>query len=249
MEASLCTISQWMKSSGLKINESKTELCLFSRNDVAAMVMSVNGVDVSTKSEINVLGVLFDSKLQWGPQVQKTLTKANKALNAIRMIRNYFDQEDLLRLITSNFYSVLYYNSEVWHLPTLHQSLQNQLLSASAKAIKLCTKTTDMWMISYKELHEMAGRATPNQLMDYKMALQAYKTINHEITTADWVSINYNNTITSRQTKFSINKMNRYKVGMNVFSNRLWYINGKIDLEWLNLSFNSFKIKCKKKFL
>ena len=106
-----------------------------------------------------------------------------------------------------------------------------------------------MWMISYKELHEMAGRETPNQLMDYKMALQAYKTINHEITTADWVSINYNNTITSRQTKFSINKMNRYKVGMNVFSNRLWYINGKIDLEWLNLSFNSFKIKCKKKFL
>ena len=101
-----------MKSSGLKINESKTELCLFSRNDVAAMVMSVNGVDVSTKSEINVLGVLFHSKLQWGPQVQKTLTKAIKALNAIRMIRNYFDQEDLLQLITSNFYSVLYYNSE-----------------------------------------------------------------------------------------------------------------------------------------
>ena len=62
-----------MKSSGLKINESKTELCLFSRNDVAAMVMSVNGVDVSTKPEINVLGVLFDSKLQWGPQVQKTI--------------------------------------------------------------------------------------------------------------------------------------------------------------------------------
>ena len=39
-----------MKSSGLKINESKTELCLFTRNDVAAMVMSVKGVDVSTKN-------------------------------------------------------------------------------------------------------------------------------------------------------------------------------------------------------
>ena len=95
----------------LKINEAKTEACIFSRADIAAIDISVNGVHVRIINVINVLGVLFDSKLRWEPQVQRTVQKAEKALNAIRLIKNYFEQSDLLRLITSNFYSVLYFNS------------------------------------------------------------------------------------------------------------------------------------------
>ena len=42
---------------------------------------------------------------------------------------------------------------------------------------------------------------------------------------------------------------NRLKIGMNMLSNRFFYLNGKIELDWFNLSFNSFKVKCKKLFL
>ena len=76
-----------MKDSGLKINEAMTEVCVFLRGDTATIIISVNGINVRTRTEINVLGVLFDSKLKWGPQVQRTLQKAHKALNAIRLIR------------------------------------------------------------------------------------------------------------------------------------------------------------------
>ena len=44
---------------------------------------------------------------------------------------------------------------------------------------------------------------------------------------------------------FISNKTNNYKVGMNSLSNRLWFLNGKIQLDWLGQSFDSFKIKCK----
>ena len=44
-------------------------------------------------------------------------------------------------------------------------------MSVSAKALKVSTRPGDMWMLSFEELHEMAGRATPNKLMYYKMAL------------------------------------------------------------------------------
>ena len=71
---------------------------------------------------MNVLGIIFDSKLQWGPQITSTLTKANKALYAISLIKSQFSTDELLKLITSNFYSVLYYNSEVWKIPTLIQN-------------------------------------------------------------------------------------------------------------------------------
>ena len=94
----------------------------------------------------------------------------------------------------------------------------NQLLSASTKALKLCAKSVDLWMLSFTHLHEMAGRATPNQMMDYKLALQLYKTFNYRCPIVDWVSLNFNQIMGSRQTKFSIYMTNRKKVGMNALS-------------------------------
>ena len=194
---------------------------------------------------MNVLGIIFDSKLQWGPQITSTLTKANKALNAISLIKSYFSTDELLKLITSNFYSVLYYNSEVWHLNSLKQSMKNQLLSISAKAIKMCTKTLDTWMLSNNNL---AGRATPNELMNYKLALQHYRVVNNQVPVPAWVHLNLYNIQTRRQTTFATLKNNRLKVGMNTISNRFYHLNGKINLDWLNLSYDTFKIKCKNKF-
>ena len=110
----------------------------------------------------SLLGVIFNSKLQWGPQVAAACTRASGALSAISLIRRFSNQQELLQLVTSNFYSILFYNSEVWHLNTLNQSLKNSLLSISAKALKICAKSSDVWMLSYPNLHEMAGRATPD---------------------------------------------------------------------------------------
>ena len=152
---------------------------------------------------MNVLGIIFDSKLQWGPQKTSTLTKANKALYAISLIKSHFSTDELLKLITSNFYSVLYYNSEVWHLNSLKQTMKNQLLSISAKAIKMCTKTLDTRMLSYNNLHEMAGRATPNELMNYKLALQHYRVVNNQVPVPAWVHLNLYNIQTRRQTTFA----------------------------------------------
>ena len=55
----------------------------------------------------------IDSKLKWGSQVERAITGASKALNAIRLIQNYFNQNKLIQLVSSNFYYVLYYNLKV----------------------------------------------------------------------------------------------------------------------------------------
>ena len=44
-------------------------------------------------------------------------------------------------------------------------------------------------------------------------------------------------------------KSNIYKVGINSLANRLSVLNYKIPLSWLNMSMNTFKIKCKRLFL
>jgi hypothetical protein len=78
--------------------------------------------------EINVFGVVFYSKMQWNSQVCKCIKKANKSLCALKLISKYFNTTELFQLLTYNAFSILYYNSEVWHLPSLNQSLQKNFL-------------------------------------------------------------------------------------------------------------------------
>ena len=248
MSNKLNLISKWLKDSGLKVNELKTEICLFYRKDTPPIEINIGNVIIKSMTSMNVLGVEFDSKLNWSKHISKVINKANKALHAIKMIKRFFNRDEILLLLTSNFYSILYYNSEIWHLPSLKPELKQLLLSASAKALKLCERTPDP-MESFTNLHVKLKRALPNQIMQYKHAILLHKLYNERMPNADWVEMNFNQIITSRQTLFKISKTNRYKIGNNILTSRLTTINNKIDLNDLNLSLDSFKVKYKKVLL
>ena len=128
-------------------------------------------------------------------------------------------------------------------------NLKQKILSSSAKAIKTCVKfcTAD---ISFIRMHEIYDRATPEKYLTYKHALCLHKLMNSTAPyTFEWVSLNFNQILTSRQTTFKIIKDNKQKIGLNALANRLTILNGKIPLEWLNMNIESYKIKCKKEFL
>ena len=195
------------------------------------------------------MGVLFDQKLQWSDQVAHTVLKSTKALNAIKLIKKFFTTRELLQIITSNFYSIFYYNSEIWLLQSLKANLKSKLLSSSARAIKACIKhSTDE--ISFIKIHEMYNRATSEIFLQYKHALCAYKLFNSSTPhSLEWVALYLNSINTSRQTTFKVMRQNKKKVGLNALANRSFIVNDKIPLDWLNNSFETFKVKCKLKFL
>ena len=64
MKQVLEMIIKWLKDSGLKVNDSKTEMCLFYRADTQPVQIEINGTRIICKSTINTLGETFDSKLQ-----------------------------------------------------------------------------------------------------------------------------------------------------------------------------------------
>ena len=82
---------------------------------------------------------MFGSKLQWSGQVANAINKAERALHAIKLIKPPFSSLELRQLMTSNFYSILNYNSKILQIPTLNTNSKRQLLSASAMGLKLCT--------------------------------------------------------------------------------------------------------------
>jgi hypothetical protein len=74
--------------------------------------------------------IQLDSRLEWTQQVANVIKKANKDLNGIKIIMGCFKRKQLLRISTSKYYSILYYNSEVWLLNNLKGNLKRDLMAA-----------------------------------------------------------------------------------------------------------------------
>ena len=248
MEKSLESLTKWLKKSGLKVNNNKTELCLFYKNDTAPITITLEGVSIKSANIINVLGVLFDVKLSWTPHIYNTIAKASKSLNALKLIRKFFNTKEFLMLLTSIYYSILYYNCEVWIIESATNLNKKLLLTASSNSLKVAFNYRYP-LISHAAIHKLAKRATPSMFSMYKLALLLHNIYNTDIQSTEWIMLNLNHVFTSRQKCFHINKQNRLNVGMNALSNRLHFLNDKIPFEWLNKSFSSFKIECKRLFL
>ena len=125
------------KDSGLVVNEEKTEICLFYKRDHPTVNISINGKRISSKKTINVLGVVFDSKLQWSNQISQAINNSKRALHGIKLIKKYLTKNETKMLLTSIFYLALHYNCEIWLSQGLNVRNKQQILAASANALMI----------------------------------------------------------------------------------------------------------------
>ena len=100
----LVRIVKWLKGSGLKVIEKKTQLRIFHWNKNTDGNLKIDNTTIVSKTEMNILGQIFDSRLNWGPHVSRAIKGATTSLQAIKMIRKYFKTFEIIQLWTSNFY-------------------------------------------------------------------------------------------------------------------------------------------------
>ena len=81
--------------------------------DHAGITIRINDSEIKSTPSMNVLGIQFVSKLTWAEQVNKSINKSRKKLHAINLPKKYFMSIQLKGLLTLNYYSVRYYNSEI----------------------------------------------------------------------------------------------------------------------------------------
>ena len=121
-------------------------------------------------------------------------------------------------------------------------------LSISANPLKSCIMYGNN-LILFDDIHKSIGKCTPMQIAIYQRSLILYKAINSEVITHDIVSILTQMVCTSRQLKFEILRSFNSKIGLNTVANKLYPLNGKIDLDFLNFSFVQHKKIMKVQFL
>ena len=111
MKKSLESTNKWLRNSGLKVNESRTKICLFHRKDHQPIKIPLFNRSLLTKSQMNALGVTFVSKLQSHHQVQNANNKSKKSTSC--NFPNMKILKKLLNTITSSYYSILWYNGKI----------------------------------------------------------------------------------------------------------------------------------------
>ena len=176
--------------------------------------------------------------------MENSVRKARSALQGLRVINKYFTLTERLTLITSFFYSRLYYGSQVWLIPSLKSILKTKLFSASGAALKLLDRDR-----SFKELHKKYNRATPTQFQKYTTAVSLYDLIKKEIPEDEWINLQFNIQNDRRNTRLSFQTNNRLKCGLNCLSNRFKSIKNEIDKQWIDMSRDVYKTKCKKRLI
>ena len=147
---------------------------IFHRNDQPLIEVKIQNVKIKSKKSMNVLGVIFDSKLNWNLQVASSISKAKKKLFALRVLKRFFLPNQMRVLLDLQFYSVLYNNAVIWLTPDLNAQMRQNLLSISANALRTCLRR-DCFDISFENLHRTCKKSTPKQIALYLSSLKLHK--------------------------------------------------------------------------
>jgi hypothetical protein len=239
----LTAISLWFQSSGLKVNEDKTEIAIFYKDNCNPEDVLINVMSVRTKGTIKVLGVTMDTTLTWHEQINNTVANVQSKVHAIRMIQRFFLTDELLQLLKTYCYPSLYYASNVWLTPSLNAKLKSKLFSTSGKILSIIKVT------SYKDLHKQYTRATPEMWQNYELAISLYDLNATKQPSSDWQLLQLNTLQNRRSTKLHFTSTNKLRCGLNILPNRFKTITNRIDANWLNLTKETYKQKCKKEFI
>jgi hypothetical protein len=128
----------------------------------------------------------------------------------------------------------------VWLLPTLKETIYRKLFSQSGQCLNICNKE-----LLYINLHKKYLRATPKLFSLYHTAIKYYETMteqDHALKTPD---LRVNTLSDRRNVMLMFIRTNKFKVGINLLSNRLLAISKCITKNCILQTKNQFKTFCK----
>jgi len=158
-------------------------------------------------------------------------------------VTHFFTEQERVTLITSMVFSRLYYAKEIWLNECLTQTLMKKLYSQSGASLRIINRYE-----SYASLHKRLQRFTPQIMMSYTTAVLFYDLFHNELPYDDFIGLFNVICNDDRNPNFVFVRSNAKTSGLNCIINRLRLVSNKIEKSWLNLSRDSFKVKCKRIF-
>lgn len=109
-------VVEWFEANNLLLNENKTKCIRFSLPNVRHGVTDIfiKNERLNLEEKTLFLGVTLDSKLQWGPHLDRLAKKLSSAAYAVRRVRNVSDVDAARLVYFAYFHSLMSYGILLW---------------------------------------------------------------------------------------------------------------------------------------
>jgi len=153
---------EFLRSIGMVVNESKTEIMWIGQplsNPIDHI--RIGSVCVPFSNKIKALGILIQGDLSWDAQAEQAIGKSKKLLSAFRFLRKYLSESQFLKAASANYYGAVFYASSVWfrHIKQVHKTKLTSIHFRMLRVAKRDFKTR----LKRPELTQSCQRATPEQ--------------------------------------------------------------------------------------
>jgi len=237
---------EWLEKLGMVVNPTKTELMVL--QDPKINVTLPSG-PLAWLPDMRILGVQFDENMSWSKQLEKVVASCQRMKPALHVLNKKLSRNNFKKVISSHYFSVLYYASEVW-FNCLSKKDQKKVASMHYWAVRMLVFDFK-FKISRDQLDYLSKRASPFQLNNFKLAKLLISICNN---TAPFVLFHelLSHSITERRTEHrpKFLDMSRKRIGRQSLSNRVTHVANKINFDWsgLPLSSNVIREKLKSSF-
>jgi hypothetical protein len=240
---------EWLRRHGMVVNTSKTEMVFFNQHD--NIEVEIDGVSIKSADEMNVLGVTFDRRMSWEAQLNRVVLNCQRIKPGLRYLKQRLSKKDFLQVVTSNYFSRLYYASEIWY-NVLSSSNKSRLSAIHHYPLRLVTDSLCYKKrVSNKKLAMLTLRASPIDLNNYKIAKLLISVINN---VEPFVLFNefLSHSVLERRkpNNPSFLDTSRLRIGRQSIANRVNSVAQQIKFPWLEvpLSVDTLRRKLKMSF-
>ena len=94
----LIKVNDWLIVNKLSLNVSKSNVLAFrakNANDLPLLNLTINGQKIEEKTSAKYLGILFDNKLTWKPQIEQISKKIIKNNALLAKLRHFIPSDKL----------------------------------------------------------------------------------------------------------------------------------------------------------
>ena len=173
VESCTSKIKQWMTENKLKLNEEKTELIVFRKNNTDNIIdkISVNGTIINCATSVRNLGFYFDDTLTMNSHISRLCQNLHYQIRNIYRVRHLLDEESCKILVHSLITSRLDYCNSLLHgLPKSSLQKLQKIQNTSARLVTNTRKYDHITPV-LKKLHWLP---IENRI-EYKLACFVFK--------------------------------------------------------------------------
>jgi len=239
---------EFLKSMGMVVNETKTEVMWIGPSQPPQESLKVNDTICKFANNIKALGIYLDKDLSWDKQAEHAINKGKSMLSHFKFLRKYFNEQQFLKIVSGNYYGSVFYACTVW-FDKIKTLFKTKLNSMHFRMLRVACRDFDH-QISKEDLMVRCKRATPLQWVRFLTSSKVIKITRNKEPPDLYNSLM--STLYSEPRKPDIGYFfdnSKRKPGKQILKNRLELMK-EINTPWLNriLTDDEIRIEMKKIF-